>query len=233
MAFGDLVQIKTAIDVSFGASTLSATFDSSATAGNLIVALYFNGGGTGAVNTSGYTEAFDAVNATESDTVQLHYKVSAGGETTVECGNSYDEKGIILAEFEGPFVSPTALDQMYEEARFSASSVQLGPTSETTQADELALAGIAVRNASATFTFGDSFTERQELVVTGYRSMGLASKVLSATAAIDCDVTISSSYVGTGGIATFKKAASIPTLSLAGVQNITATSARPKVTLTW
>ena len=110
MAFGDVVLGPTTKSAA-SATSVTDTFGSAVTAGNLIVVCHF----TGATDSQAYTGMTEAVALTDgpnADQGAIYYRVVQGGDGTTwgaDSGGS-DEHGMVMWEIEGPFAA-SPLDQ--------------------------------------------------------------------------------------------------------------------------
>lgn len=207
MAFGDIVQSQSNTVAS--GSSLSITFGSALTSGNLL--LIYGGTGASDVSTtySGVSEAVDVNNTTESDRIKFWYKVLGSGEsTTVTIQGATDEYALYAAEVEGPWES-SPLDLAEAEARqASGTSYTMAPAGSTSQDDEFAFAGCytraAANGASPSTNWDNSFVERLD-VKTSNKSWHVGTRVLTTAGSVTTDCSYNTSAVAMGGMATFKQ----------------------------
>lgn len=206
MAFGDVIQTKQATGTG---TSLSATFDSSITQGNLVVAICMTGDGT--LNApSGYSTGVAVNNATESDACAAFFKVAGASESTTvtATSGSSDEYLIEIVEFEGPWeASPLDLSTA-NSRQASGTTYACSATGTTAQADELAIVICYTRLAGN--SSGDSWDSGYTLRTSGnstYKSMHSAFKVLTATGSVASTLTFGTSDVAMGGACSFKKQA--------------------------
>ena len=213
MAFGDIIQRK---EDSNGADvSLVVTFDSTPVSGNLLVAVHMTGAGSSdsCSSASGsYTSAIHWQNATELDAVRLWYRIAGASEATdvTATPSASDENGLLLLEIEGPWEA-SPVDQTTNPGRQASSTTyDCGTTGTLSQADEVAVAAVYTRSASN--GTGDSYsqsfvTNALSAITSSFKSISLATKLLSATTAVTTVCTFGTSAVAQGGLVTFKKAA--------------------------
>lgn len=188
------------------AATLSITFDSALTEGNLLVFC----AGTGAANVSttyaGASEALDINNTTEADRLKIFFKVLGASESTTVTitPSATDEAALWAVELEGPWES-APLDLAEAEARqASGTSYTLAPAGSTSQDDEVAVGFMYTRSQSNVAAWSDSFIEKMD-IFTSNKSWHVATKTLTTSAAVTVDVTYGTSVAAMGGLVTFKQ----------------------------
>jgi hypothetical protein len=209
MAYGDLIQEKNTF--SGTGTTISATFDSALTDGNIMVACHYSSR-NGASVPSGWSAAVVLSNPGNSDSGNLSYKIAGVAEsTTVTCGNGASGGATLwIGEFEGPW-NATPLDQT------SSNGPDLGPatmstdtTGTTSQNDELAVAMVAGEEIGPTASWTNSFTEVHDDGDQGSfaKEMAVATLLLTTTQTVETTADIDNgNYDAMACVATFKKAA--------------------------
>lgn len=215
------VQNKTAVTVAAAAS-LTATWTSTPTQGNLLLA-FANSDGLLTMNSSGWTLALAEV--VQFTALDHWWKIAGAAEsTTVQVSPSASTSvALFVMEFSGNSASP--LDKTASNNPGSnAASIASGTTAATTQADETAFAAVGWNEAGGfvvtATSWTNSFVEEADLRGVAGASVGLAvaSLVTVATGAQTTTATLSN----TGGrpiglIATYMAAApaQIPPLTMA------------------
>lgn len=219
MAFGAIIQqIKATAN---GVTSVGATFPSTPTDGNLIVAVHM----TGAANSSGcsssggsggaFTSALAITNATESDESEVYYRIAGATEPTLVTATSgaSDENAILLIEIEGPWEA-SPLDLAEAEARqASGTSYAMATANSTSQNDEVAVAVVYTRSSAnggasaGSLTWSNSFVNDEVMSneVTSNKSISCATKLLTATGTVSTTFGFVSDAPAMGGIVTFKK----------------------------
>ena len=211
MAFGDVLQTKTASTGS--AASVSVTFDSAVTAGNLILLFHSTGSDLSNPGT-GMTEALVMDNAPDSDQVALYYRVviTADGATWSAACSPNDENALLGLEVEGPFAA-SPLDQTAVNSGNPVNApgdadLTTGTTGTTAQADEFAAAIVGGRHSTQTIaSLTNSFVDRGE-VGSAAKFVGAGTKVLTATGTVETTWSFDNTPVDDylSGIATFMKA---------------------------
>lgn len=213
-----------------GSSPASVTLGSTATAGNLLVAICgYNGSSTLSVPT-GFTAA---INQMGTISQAIFYKVAAGNETTVSCpftGNG--GTGIImLHEFSG-IRTLAPLDAVNTVASTGSSSTASSGSVTTTNSNDLLIAGMIADSSNTPGSWTSSFST----ILTGASggkpvtraSYGSGYLSASSTGTYNSTITIGSGN-WRGQIAAFKEAPPA-LLSTSIVDGSGATIANPSVT---
>jgi hypothetical protein len=206
MAFGDIVQSGEDDAGDSNSTSVSVTLGSTPTEGNLLVACHTTGA-TGSTGPSGWSEAFALTFA--DDEGALYYKIAGVAESsTVTCTSSQNKSnGLYVVEFEGSW-NATPLDVTATNGPTgSPSTLSTGTTAATAQNDEVAVAQFSIDGVRTVTSWTNSFSERADLTAQ-FKSLAVATKVLTSTGTVETTATFSSSpFEAYGGIATFKKAA--------------------------
>lgn len=203
MAFGDIIQ--SAEGSAYPATSVTVNINA-AVGGNLLVCAHFTGDDNSTAP-SGYAEAVAVTDGGNADQGAIYWKVAAGGETSVVPGSDgSDEHMAIAVEIEGPWEG-SPVDKTATDGPDTRADTPTGTTAETSQADEVAVAGITLRDSSPNFgSWTDSFVDQKAGVNSPNKSLAAATKLLSSTGTVDTSITHDSG-VSMGMIATFKKAA--------------------------
>lgn len=197
-----LIQTKTG-----GASsqTATATFDSTPTQGNLLIAV-INWVTNGSIATapSGWNEAKFAGGATHGFLV-IYYKVAGASEPTNPAWTAASTAVWHLSLYEYSGLTAAPLDQVASAGPSFVTTIGTGTTPTTAQADELLFAAVATPEVTRTFsnTWGNSFTR---VIQTGRQET--ASLIVSATGAYTTSEAWTTASWGIGVIVTFKIASS-------------------------
>jgi hypothetical protein len=208
VAFGDIVQSKTAVHASN--TSVSITLDATPTEGNLLLACHF----TGHANSehASWSEAAALTDGGNSDQGAIYYHLAGAGEsTTVTCTSaSSDEHMLTVLEIEGPW-NASPLDKSATAGPTDAGADSTtGTTATTSQNDEVAIALVTGRCASggAGSSWGswtNSFSEQSDIATT-HKRCATATLVLTSTQAVETTATFTvSGQAKMGGVATFKK----------------------------
>ena len=184
------------------ASTVSATFDATPIAGNLLVAI------VGASTTSSISTPdgwSSAINETGSPGQAIFYKIAGSGESTtvtVNVGDSLSVLGLQIYEY-------TDVDTLDKTASAygTGTAVSSGTTATTTEANELLITGV-VTGVSTSFdnTWASSFTEEEDFTAgTGGTicTYGGADLIVTSTGTYSTTATAGASGDWRGQIATF------------------------------
>jgi len=247
LAFGFASKAEAAItqvqQISAGNSTdatVVATWPASTTAGNLLVAVVSFRGGSGVTITPptaspAWTLAVRSDNSTTISTA-IYYIANASAQSGASTWtlSSSQNATLSLIEYSGVAIS-SPLDKTATNSG-SGTTGNSGTTATTTQANEVAIAGISIDASNKTLTsWTNSFTETNQAVSSGggqatRSKMGVAHKILSATGTQNTSVTISAIQNWSGAIATFKEVTA-PTVTISA--NPTAITLGQSSTLTW
>ena len=209
------VQVKSNASPDAQVTTLSATFDTAATAGNLLV---IGACSDATIATpSGFSLGEQAVDAQGA---YLFYKIAAGGETTLTVTPGVSRPAaMVIAEYSG-ITASGPLDQTATATNSGSPFVSASPgtSSATTQAVELVVAAVCPHSFAdnaqpASPSWSNSYTGRGTAVsaytTTGAQNSGvfLADLVVSSTGAQTTAATWTNSSQDWGAIlATFKGA---------------------------
>ena len=88
-------------------TSITATL-SSATAGNLLVAIIFTRASSISANPSGFTTMLTVTNATENDLLRVAWKIAVGGETALTWTQGNDQGSTAISEWSGNHASSPA-----------------------------------------------------------------------------------------------------------------------------
>ena len=208
MALGDIIQAPAPATTNSAAS-ITVNFALTPTEGNLMIASHMTGAANSTISTSGWTEAVPITNGTESDESAIYWKIAGASEPTgVTCAGGTDEHILFILEVEGPWEA-TPIDKAEAEARqASGTSYVMSPAGDTSQADEFAAVLLYTRDASngGNVSWNNSFVERAD-TNTSYKTMAVATKVLTTVQTVSVTASYTASSVAMGGMVTFKKSA--------------------------
>lgn len=197
-----LVQSKT---VAASSATSTATFDSSPTDGNLLIAIVAYVGNSGFATTpTGWAQAAFSGGSAHGF-VTIWYKVAGAGESsTVTFTVSTLAVGSI-AIFEYSGMTATPFDVGAQAAAAYGTSIGTGTTATIAQADELLIAAVATPEVTRTFsnTWGNGFTQLSQ-----HNRQETASLVVASTGAYTTSEAWTGASWGVGCIAAFKIAVS-------------------------
>lgn len=186
-------------------TSLAATFSSTPTSSNLLVACVISRATT-LTNPDGWTTAVEVFNATENDWVRIAYKIAGASEsTTVTFVQSSDTAILSVTEWSG--LNTSTHDQTASTGRtLTVTSLSTGTTGTTTESAELAIAAVGVRAAIAASSFTNSFALREEEVVNTIAptSIIVGSKVLSSVGTQETTASWITAGTAMAAIATFK-----------------------------
>ena len=142
-----------------GFSSITATFGTAPTAGNLLIAVFGESGSNNIATPSGWQVAIVYQNTSPGGAI--FYKIASGSESTVTVttsGGSSTSYGMGLQLYEYTGAAATSpLDDAASPASGTGTSLTSGSVT-TTQACDLLISGAAI-NANATFTWASPFTE--------------------------------------------------------------------------
>lgn len=195
-------------------SSVSATWSSSTTAGNLLVAIIGVRKGSSITITppsGGWTLAVRSDNGTTLSTV-IYYIANAASQSNTSPStwtlSSIANATLTLVEYSG-INTTSPLDQTATAAGTSTTA-DSGITATTSQVNEVAVAGLAVAKGDITFSAQtNGFTEVSEVASTAGAQTNntvLEEKILLSTGTQQVQATISGDDDWAGAIATFKAA---------------------------
>lgn len=210
MAFGDIVQGPY---TAAHASHPQATLGTAPTVGNLIVVVHVDVARTSAGD-SPLAQALLVTQVEGQDDLAIYYRVVQGGDGQTYGCTSGNDSNIVLFEVEGPFQSSPLDVTASSQGDVDPATQSTGATGATAQASEFAVAAIADRDAAGSASgWTNSFVELSEGHGT-YTSVYVATKVLSATGAVETTATLPTGDGSRawGGMATFMAAGSSPSL---------------------
>lgn len=202
-----VIQLKSVGSATAAVTSVTATFDSTPTQGNSIIAALAVQG-TGVITLpSGYTTEFDYRNDSSNARIIYLRKVAGSGESTSVSVSVPVAKYMNLDIYEIANISPTSpLDNSVSTFQAAnASGVSIGPTSTTVQANEFALAMSSWSSGVATPTWSNGFTKAP--VPTGSSASVFATsayKTITTLQAVSTATTTTGSRTGTGVLATYK-----------------------------
>ena len=192
-------------------STLTASFDSAPTNGNLLVATLSYRSGGARTYPSGWAEAVQ-IGSSINVSASIAWKIAGASESSDVAISAVGTAGgmtICIAEFSG-IATSTPVDQSdTSNVDSTVTTIAIGPTGTLSQADELAIAVVGVRLEApgSSIAFTDSFTTQEFAdAVSGTRHVtgGLGYKIVSATTALSNDPTWTNARMVSGCMVTFK-----------------------------
>ncbi len=196
-----------------GFSSITATYTTAPTAGNLLIAVFGESGSNNINTPSGWQVAVVYQNTSPGGAI--FYKIASGSESTVTVtttGGSSTSYGMGLQLYEYSGMAATSpLDAVATPSSGSGTSLTSGSLT-TTQACDLLMSGAAI-NTAATFTWGSSFTEEFDFHNggTNERSFSGADRAVASTGSYSSSATASASAAWSALLAAFKMAAPTPT----------------------
>jgi hypothetical protein len=190
-----------------GFSSVTATFTTAPTAGNLLIAVFGESGSNNINTPSGWQVAI--VDQNTSPGGAIFYKIASGSESTVTVtttGGTSTSYGMGLQLYE--YSGMAATSPLDDTASNSGTGTSLTSTSvTTTQAGDLLISGAEI-NVSATFTWGSSFTEEFDFQNPGtnVRSFSGADRVVASAGSYSASATASASAAWRMQLVAFKAA---------------------------
>lgn len=181
------------------------------TQNNLLVSTMFTRNDAGATNPTGFTTAMSVVNATNSDTARIAYKVAGASEADPAWTFSGGDRTVAACyEFSGNDTG-SPLDQTDDTAYVSTGTAcTCGPTGTLSQADEVCVALVGIRDTITGPSWDNSYTlgtNRATTVADGADATLIdAYRIVAATTAQQSQASWTTSRGNMGLIATFKAA---------------------------
>jgi len=197
---------------SAASNSVTVSWTSTPTSGNLLVARAIGAAATDAGAISGWTLVSSARYGATTGFVSIFVKVAGGseGNVTVTFTGSNPTRLVIEEWSSSTGWAATPLDQSANtnNAGSTVTSRSTGTTGTTTVADELAVSvigwGSAVTGISWSNSFTDSFSQP-----TGSLTFGGAHKTLSATGTVETTASWTTARLAGAAIATFKTVATL------------------------
>lgn len=194
-----------------GTSPLSATYPSTPTQGNLLIAIVGDSDGlNNATALSGWTQVVPIGNASSASEVNIFFKIAGASEPTSVSptfGASITAT-IAIYEYSGP-ASSSVLDKS-TSAGGAGSPQSTGTTAATTVASDLVIvAGFSSGNTPTFTSWTNSVTLRNSVII-GTFGLFTGDKIVSATGTYESTLTLGGSvaFISTI-IATFKSPSSV------------------------
>lgn len=181
------------------------------TQNNLLVSPMFTRNDAGATNPTGFTTAKEVVNSTNQDTARISYKLAGASEADPAWTFSGGDRTVAACyEFSGNDTS-APLDQTDDTAYVSSGTAcTCGPTATLSQADEVCVAMVGIRDIITSPSWDNSYTAgtfRATTVSDGADATMLdAYRIVAATTAQQSQASWTTSRGNMGLIATFKAA---------------------------
>ena len=187
-------------------SPASATYPSTPTQGNLLVAVAVAAGGTTneasmSITSAGWTKAVGGAISASSG-VQIWYKVAGAGESTtvtLTASGSPTACRLAIYEYDGFVGTPTLDKTAAGVADTGVTSMSTGTTATTTAAAEALVAAIGINNTPAGISWTNSFATilAASRILTGER-------IVAAAAAYETTASWTTAAGAIGILATFK-----------------------------
>lgn len=193
----------------YGSGTTSATvsWDSTPTAGNLLIARSYVLGGTSSGAITGWTQVINVLYGAGNRYVAIYWKIAGASEGDVTCSaTSATTTRLVIEEWSSSTGWPSdPFDQSASTATDGTlvTSRSSGTTGTTAVADELAVAVWASGNTVTAISFTNSFTLSFEQP-TGSLTFWGAHKVLSSTGTVETTASWTTSRVCGGAIGVFR-----------------------------
>lgn len=204
-------------NTSASATTLTATYPATATAGRLLVAVGFLAdqklvlGGP-----SGWTKAADVEHSSQTFSTAVYYKIAAGSETgaTFTTSGSAAAMGVAAYQYSG-MVSSSPLDKTASNQNGGSQTTSLatGTTAATSQASELVISAVHINGSGTNITWASG----TELFEGSAHQRSVAERIVSATGTYNDTASWTSSLFGCALIVTFKGAGGRPKVYVGGV----------------
>ncbi len=209
------VQTATNNSGSTSVASISSTFSNAPTAGNTVFGLLAIQSLALVTLPNGYVTDLDYRNDTSNTRIVIFHKIAGSGEssTLTVSASAARIMNLDIYEFSNITTSnPLDVTSTIQQAT-STSSITLGPTTTTTQANELAL-GMASWSSSIVNPIWDNSFTRGAPVGTGSIFATSAYKQLNTSQTVTSTVTPTSGLrTGTGVLVTFKTATAIESAS--------------------
>jgi hypothetical protein len=201
-----------------GAASISLSWTSATTAGNLLIAILgisqagASGGGITVTPPSGWTLAASADGGNNGARVDIYYIENAASRSGSESFTSSKTKDMTLALFEySGLATSSSLDKTSTRTDTTATSSTLdtGQTAATTVAGELLIGALAHRAPDAQSAPTGGFTELSEVTSNNATSTSRLNtchveQIASATGQFETTTTIATSHEWAAALATFK-----------------------------
>lgn len=193
----------------YGTGTTSATvsWDSTPTAGNLLIARSYVLGGTSSGSITGWTQVVNVLYGVGNRYVAVYFKIAGASEGSVTCSaTTAATTSLVIEEWSsstGWDSSPFDKSASTATTGIAVTSRSTGTTATTTVADELAISVIGYGSTVTGISWSNSFTASFEQP-TGALVFAGAHKVLSATGAVESTASWTTARVAGAAVATFK-----------------------------
>lgn len=181
------------------------------TQNNLLASTMFTRNDAGATNPTNFTTAMSVVNSTNADTARIAYRVAGASEADPVWTFSGGDRTVAACyEFSGNDTS-APLDQTDDTAYVSSGTAcTCGPTGTLSQADEVCVAMVGIRDIVTSPSWDNSYTAgtfRATTILDGADATMLdAYRIVAATTAQQSQASWTTSRGNMGLIATFKAA---------------------------
>lgn len=237
-----LVQSNLALTNS-GTLTQAVTFTSNTTSGNLIVVSTVknvDAGGLGVItgitdsNGNTYQQAIaQNGNGVVVNSVEIWYAYNITGGTTPTVTVTWslsNRPAATIREYSG-IATTSPLDVTLGFTQVSQiTSWSMGPSSSTSQADELVIVAVGATGGSPSaglWSLGSGFSNLQSQVASTTARQGVEDKIISSTGTQSATITSNNNVSGAMALATFKATAGATTTQTqTGITRITASTSR-------
>lgn len=206
------VYVQSAVNGSHNSASITTTFSTAPTSGNLIIAICSADIGTITAPTGFSTARYDTATRVQG----IYYKISNGTETNINCTTSSSFNILSIHEFSG---IDTNNPLMGTPGTATGTSTTPGSGSTTTnETDALLVAGLTTGAQTSFASWTNSFTERTDFALSS-GSPGSRITAAAATRIVPATGTYSTSATATSGawrgqIVAFRASLAIPVLSV-------------------
>lgn len=200
------------------ASSVSATYATTPTANNLLIAVVGDtDGNLSATAITGWTQA-DNFSQSITNEAYIFYKVATGAESTTVTASTTAGTTSCMAIYEYTGLVTTSVnDKIIGNGSDSSNTCAIGPTATTTVASELLICCGFTTGAAVTFSsWSNSFNLRNSVIQTTF-GLFVGDQIVSSKAAYSTTLTVSGTVTTTSGIiCTFKGKSGVSGLSILG-----------------
>lgn len=166
------------------ATSVTATYDSTPTAGNLLVAVYGGRSAEAITGPVGWTPTLSVNHASAIPRLRWFYKISNGTEGAVSCSTpSSSEKALQIFEHSSTDGWPADSVDVMSNGDGGGGNVALvstGTTAATATANAVGIAGGTTDSAFTTYVFTNSYVPSD--AGAAFRIFGSAAKILTVSA---------------------------------------------------
>lgn len=191
-------------------TSVTATYPGATTTGRLLIACVGHKNSTSAATITGWTQATTTFAPATSVTLTILYRIADGTEAAITA-NRASATAMTLAIFEYQGNEAAPLDAIVTAGDGGTpTSLAIGPTATLSQADELAIAAIALGNTFSAPSWTNGFTNHATISVANSGLM-VADLVVAATTALSTTGSWTTGRSAAGAIVTFKASAVVAT----------------------